>query len=824
MSSTSTTSTPVKSKKKTELRLDIQALRAVAVLGVLVYHINPAWLSGGLVGVDVFFVLSGYLISAHLISELQKKGKIDFASFWARRVKRLLPASLTVLAVSLVGVIFLIPDAIKNIFYRDITAAIFYMANWIFAFDSSDYFAADNAASPVLHFWSLGVEEQFYLFWPLLLVAGWFVLGKLLPKSLAMSTAVLLFSIPSLYLAITMVLDKNPSAYYVTTTRVWEFGVGALVAILLSGKFAVKMNSSSVLRVLTTSGWVIGFATIFAYMALFKTEYGFPGLNAIIPVLATALVLIGKPNDVFSFGDKIAGLRPIQYTGAISYSIYLWHWVILVFLPYLLVRLESQFAAGGLFEGTPQSVVDALKIEGTAISDLTLPQIGIVVVSTFILAGLTTKYIENPVRFAPVFKFAPNWVVFVAMLGIMFALAGATRAASDYNTNQIQIQAAADAKAEAELAEVVTGTEGENIADLALGELGEGETGIPGDSTASESGAVSEGSTGNEGGATSGDSTNGESDSGNASSNGEVAGGSTPTATAKPKPVITWTKEMCTGPTFLLVPDCAQYKWDKIIPSIGATEDTASNIKPVWADGEYKSCFAFNKHYTPRHCIYGVKDGVKKIALVGDSHAFHWIPAFNTYAKNNNVSLHFFGRAGCPMNFTPRLADKEHTEGCLAWSKSVQQTIIDEQIDLVIISNYANTDYVSDGYKSEVAAGVAGYQAAWKPIIQSGAKIIVLKDTPYIKQKAWDCAVANPNNMTKCSVKESYAFSSVDERISAAKQMGIPILDMTKYFCKNGTCPIEIGGVRVYRDSNHMTGTYNLLLSPYLAKELGKIG
>jgi peptidoglycan/LPS O-acetylase OafA/YrhL len=816
MSSTHVQSTS-KNKAKTDIRLDIQALRAVAVLGVLIYHINPAWLSGGLIGVDVFFVLSGYLISAHLISELQKKGQIDFSSFWARRVKRLLPASLTVLAVSLVGVLLLIPDSLKNVFYRDITAATFYAANWVFAGDSSDYFAADNAASPVLHFWSLGVEEQFYLFWPLLLVGGWFLLGKLMPRALAMSTAVLLFSIPSLFLAIAMVLDKDPSAYYVTTTRVWEFGVGALVAILLSGEFARKISESSGLRILTALGWFAGFVAIFAYMAFFKTEYGFPGLNAIIPVLATALVLIGKPSDILTFGDRFAGLRPIQYTGAISYSIYLWHWVLLVFTPYLLVKLEPEFATGGLFASTPEVISDALRIDGTAISDLTLIHIGLIVFLTFLFAGLTTKYIENPVRFSPIFKAMPNWVVFVAMLAAMFALAGAAKVASDYNTSQLQIQAVADANAEAELAKIVDSEEGSNIADLALGEVA---TEDAQNSADGESSTLAEGSAPiaepTESGAAV-DEPEEQSNSGEFSSAGSANSGNSGNTSS-----IVWTQEMCAGPASILVPDCAKFEWANVIPAIGAKEDTAGTIKPVWMDGDYKSCLAFMDNYDPQHCIYGVLDGAKKVALVGDSHAFHWLPAFNTYAKNNDTQLHFFARSGCPLNLTPRDAEKKHMEGCLAWSKGVQDILVSGDYDLVVISNYGNTAFSPKGYASEVEAGKVGYQEAWKPIIRSGAKVIVLKDTPFIGTKAWDCAVANPNNLNKCSVSEKEAFKIMDERIPAAKEMGVPILDMTKYFCRNGTCPIEIGGVRVYRDSNHMTGTYNLLLSPYLTKELAR--
>jgi peptidoglycan/LPS O-acetylase OafA/YrhL len=797
-----------KTKSGSNIRLDIQALRAVAVLGVLIYHINSDWLSGGLIGVDVFFVLSGYLISAHLISELNKNGKINFADFWARRVKRLLPASLAVLLASFIGVLLLVPDSIKSVFYRDITASVFYAANWVFAGDSSDYFAADNAASPVLHFWSLGVEEQFYLFWPLLLVAGWITLGRFIPRSLALSTAVLLFSIPSLILSISMVLDKNPAAYYVTTTRVWEFGVGALVAILLSSSIGKSIAQTPMGRILSSSGWAIGFTIIFAYMALFKTEYGFPGLNAIIPVLATALILIGKPNELFKFSNKVIANRPLQYTGAISYSIYLWHWVLLVLMPYFLTLLGREFANEGLLSGTPKFIVDILAIEGNAISDLSIPHIAIIVLLTFLFAGLTTKFIENPIRFSPLFKNAPNWAVFIATLLAMAALSGAVKIASDYNSANIESIALANAAAEAELSKALESEDANELADLALGEeaIAIPETDQPSDSVDTTSDPV--------------ESNPDES----ASENVPIVPSPSPvepevSAVAKPSP---WNQDACRGPAAILVSECDKFKWDVVIPAIGATEDTAGGIKPVWTAGEYKSCLSFGDNYDVQHCIYGVKEGSNKVALIGDSHAFHWLPAFNNYAKNNDTQLHFFARSGCPMNLTARDSKKEHAEGCMAWSKGVQELIIAEGFDLVVVSNYGNTAFNSSGFKSEVAAGIVGYKKAWNPIIKSGAKLIILKDTPFIGTSAWNCAVANPNNLNKCTVSQSQAFKITDERIQAAKDIKAPVLDMTKYFCSAGSCPIEIGGIRVYRDSNHMSGTYNLMLAPYLTRELDK--
>ena len=199
-------------------------------MAVFVSHLRPEYLSGGFVGVDVFFVLSGFLISSHLIAELSEKGQISFSKFWSRRVKRLLPASFTVLVATALVVWVIAPQALQERFFRDIAAATLYAANWIFSFDSLDYLAADNSPSVVQHFWSLGVEEQLYLVWPLVLSVTWLAFAKRGMGVQALGVVlVLVTSLSSAHSAL-LVFDNNPIAYFSTLSRVWEFGAGALLA------------------------------------------------------------------------------------------------------------------------------------------------------------------------------------------------------------------------------------------------------------------------------------------------------------------------------------------------------------------------------------------------------------------------------------------------------------------------------------------------------------------------------------------------------------------------------------------------------------------
>jgi peptidoglycan/LPS O-acetylase OafA/YrhL len=808
-----TISEKVKSLSKSPLRADLQALRALAVLGVLVYHMNPAWLTGGLVGVDVFFVLSGFLISSHLIGELYSKGKIELGKFWSRRARRLLPASMLVLAATAIGVITLVPESLKNIFFRDITAATLYGANWVFAADSTDYFANEGVESPVMHFWSLGVEEQFYLIWPILLISGWFILGKFLPKRLALISTIMLVSIPSFILAAVMVSQNDASAYFVTTTRVWEFGAGALIGILLAkgnlkvNRFAMKGNFENLKAFAWTAGWI----TIISYMFLFKTEYGFPGINALVPVVATMFIILGNDPVKAGFLNKIVGLRPIQYIGEISYSVYLWHWTALVFTPYLALTISNSFLGERILSilGEEKSAL-LLGNGGMNISDLTWLQIVIIVPTIFILSWLTTSYVENPIRFSKrATTMRPRSIFLVTGLS-MLVLIGGVQAANAVTQQNISAQAASDSDLADQLA--------------ALIESGGVSTEEPAESgTADESTGASEGVSSESFVDNSDEPTESVENDAPISAGDQPPSNVTPATPATKKPSNgAWNAVTCMGPAFLVQPDCKDFTWETSLPAMGVKEGNLGNTDLVWTGGDYRSCFSFSEDYAVKECIYGTDSGVKKIALVGDSHAFHWLPAFNAMAKKNNYELHFFARAGCPLNFTPRVGTKQHVDGCKAWTTEANRQLVEGNFDTVVISNYANTTFSSKGYSSEVAAGTAGYVAAWKDIVASGAEVVILRDNPFIGTKTWNCAVANPTNLSKCSTSESNAFNITDERIAAAKDMNLRVVDMTKYFCKAGTCPVSVGGIRIYADSNHISKTYNLLLTPYLEKELAR--
>ena len=229
------TAAPIRSS----FRLELQGLRALAVGLVLLYHLWPNHLSGGFVGVDVFFVVSGFLITGHLYRELSQTGHISLPKFWARRVMRLLPLAFTVLVTSFVAMLLLLPQTVCSMNVRQLLGSLFYIENWVLAADSVDYMAADNEPSLVQHYWSLSIEEQFYVLLPLIFV-GTYLLTKQRRKQLTQeqhARRVIIWSLAgiivlSFVFSIGFTNYNSAQAYFVTPTRFWEFATGGLLAML----------------------------------------------------------------------------------------------------------------------------------------------------------------------------------------------------------------------------------------------------------------------------------------------------------------------------------------------------------------------------------------------------------------------------------------------------------------------------------------------------------------------------------------------------------------------------------------------------------------
>lgn len=322
-------------------RTDIQALRALAVSLVVLNHLWPARLTGGYVGVDVFFVISGFLITSHLTKELMHSGRIRLSSFYARRVRRLMPAALSVLAFVLVGVWVFLPFTRWTEAVHEVIGSIFYVENWLLAARAVDYSAMNQSATVVQHYWSLSVEEQFYLAWPVVLILlalaarcrGWRTESVLF---LGVCTVGILSLIYSTYF--TFVAPNQ--AYFATPVRVWEFCLGAIVAqIGLSRKMP---------RFLRNVVALLGLVLIFSAALKFDKYTSFPSWTALLPAGGAALVIFAGSAGTKLWHDRVSSARVVQFIGNVSYSLYLWHWPLIVMAPFVLRSELSTLSKTGV--------------------------------------------------------------------------------------------------------------------------------------------------------------------------------------------------------------------------------------------------------------------------------------------------------------------------------------------------------------------------------------------------------------------------------------------------------------------------------------------
>jgi peptidoglycan/LPS O-acetylase OafA/YrhL len=301
-------------------RPDLEGLRAVAVVLILGYHASVPMFSGGYVGVDVFYVLSGFLITGLLLREARQTGTISLPSFYARRARRLLPAAALVLLVTVAASAVIMPALQVSDVTGDAAAAALYVSNIRFAVQATDYLRADLAPSPILHYWSLSVEEQFYLFWPaavLLIARGRGEIGRRLGGAAAV------ISVASLVLAVWLTQVDAPWAFFSLPTRAWELGIGALLAV---GAVVLARTPE---RVATIAAWV-GLALVVASSVVLKRSTPFPGTAALLPTVGSALLIAGGFRQArFAPGRWLSTPIP-RFLGRISYSLYLWHWPLLI--------------------------------------------------------------------------------------------------------------------------------------------------------------------------------------------------------------------------------------------------------------------------------------------------------------------------------------------------------------------------------------------------------------------------------------------------------------------------------------------------------------
>ena len=318
-------------------RTDIEGLRAIAVLAVLLFHAGVPGVAGGYVGVDVFFVVSGFLITSLLVAEKTNTGKVSLGAFYARRARRILPVSALVAVATLIASwIWLEPLRLRSLSH-DVLAVALFSSNFVFANRGADYLQSVLPPSPLQHYWSLAVEEQFYVVWPALVMLVCVGIGTRTARNERLRVGITagIAAAASFVACMTLMNTSQPWAFFSPHTRAFELAIGALVAVIPLGvsKAAIQMNAAL--------AWC-GLAGIIATVALFSETTTFPGPWALAPVMATAFLLRGGNATAWA-PDVLLRLSPMQWLGSRSYSAYLWHWPVLIIAAAALDKKLSVF-------------------------------------------------------------------------------------------------------------------------------------------------------------------------------------------------------------------------------------------------------------------------------------------------------------------------------------------------------------------------------------------------------------------------------------------------------------------------------------------------
>jgi peptidoglycan/LPS O-acetylase OafA/YrhL len=363
-------------------RPDIEGLRGIAVLMVVAYHAGIPWVRGGFVGVDVFFVLSGYLITGLLLEEIAAYGRINLIQFYARRIRRLLPAAaVMLLGIILAGSLLLGPMERVRVGVSARATALYY-SNISFS-HMADYFAPTAETNPLLHTWSLAVEEQFYLAWPLLLMFAAF-LGRRSHKKIALILG--LFTVGSLVYSLSLTREHLVQAFFNSPPRAWEFGVGGLASLVPVG-FLLRMRRPLI--------GVAGLAFLLLSAVLFSADTLFPGVAVLLPVLGTAAALMAGAVGPMPVVSAVTNSSILQFLGRMSYSWYLWHWPVLVYAKDVFPDISL-----------------AVKIGCASLA--------------LAIAYITHRLVENPIRFNPYLMARPAATLAMGALLTVLGLGSAS--------------------------------------------------------------------------------------------------------------------------------------------------------------------------------------------------------------------------------------------------------------------------------------------------------------------------------------------------------------------------------------------------------------
>jgi peptidoglycan/LPS O-acetylase OafA/YrhL len=676
------------------------------VLAVVLFHAGVPGVGGGFVGVDVFFVISGFLITGLLWREVSATGTVRLARFYGARARRLLPAGTTVIVVTAIASATLLPPIQARDVLGDGIASALYVGNYRFALHGTDYLNADAPPSPFQHYWSLGVEEQFYLLWPALIIGtAWLILRRRRTEPTIAPYVIVLCVVAAVSFAISLSWTRTlpPWAFFSLPSRAWELAVGGLVALSASAWRRVPFPSAAI------AGWG-GLGLIVLSCAELGQKTPYPGTAALLPVLGTALV-IGAGCAMTDQGvGRFLSVAPMRAIGRVSYSWYLWHWPVLLLVPPLL----------GHPIGLPERLVAAAVSGG--------------------LAVLTLYLIENPGRFA----------------------AGLRRSAA----RSLALGGAVTAVA------VCVG-----LVLLLMRPVPVGHGAAAAAVTVSAPGPTA----------------------------------ATPTADPYDAAVQQLTAQV-----------------QAAVAASAGLQAIPSNLTPSLADAPadkplvfLNGCVRSWREVGQDECASGDTASGTTVALVGDSHAAMWSPAFKQVAEQRQWRLETLGKVTCPLQDLSPISSpylgREYTE-CEQWRGQIISRLQAERPRLIVLS-------MSRRYGADF--GFTSFDPAWMDTLtrlvaqlrSTGAGVLVVGPIPDPHSVVPTCLSDHLDDAIACGQPRSIAVNDAGIAAEAAATTagGGQYADVTDLFCTVDRCPVIVGNNLVFRDDNHVTIEYAQAISPVIA-------
>ncbi|GAA4357570.1 acyltransferase family protein [Angustibacter luteus] len=683
----------------------------------MAFHAGVPFVSGGFVGVDVFFVLSGFLITGLLVDELQSTGRISLSGFYARRIRRLLPLSALVLVATTAAAFFLVPAVDRGAVGGDVSSAALGVANWHFAMESTQYMA-DTAKSPVLHYWSLAVEEQFYLVWPLLLicVAG---AGGLAARRWVVARRRIVLALAVLgggSLAVSWWVGGDGSfAYFGLHTRAWELAAGAGAAL-------ARPALPRLGRLPAVLAGYLGLALVVASAVVMDEQTPFPGTAALVPVVGTVLLVVSGARMYVAAVPRLLRIAPLRFVGRTSYAWYLWHWPCLV-----LVAARWGTVPAGSDDGAPR---------------LTAPVTLLVVLVSLALAVVSHQLVEQPARALPWLRVSR---LRTAAVGAGLVVGSLVAAAS------LTLPVAAQVEA------IPTGY------------------GLAVPAATPPAAAMA------------------------------AASATAPTSAGRPT---------ATAPSPMTVQEArADFPPNGNACYIGYPRD---QVPPTTA------------------CRYGAPHGTRTIALIGDSHAAQWLPAFVQAAKDNGWTLYYFAKSACAPVDVPVWSPSLQAvyANCPTWRHTMLTRLAAiKGLDAVFVGRYMI--YTRDARTASGARVPTGQLGArWQAgmartvaALPDVPRVVVLQDTPRPGVDVPTCLSKHPANPAACAFARA-GHTHLDAELLRAEVAASPrvsTLDLTDLVCPTASCPVVTQqGVVLYRDHHHLTASFSKSLAPAVGQRLAQ--